>query len=155
MRLKFLAVGIAAVVAVGLWQVRADQGFEPKRAKIGDLIAQGDYLVNRVTLCGTCHTPRDDHGNLDERRQLRGATVPIRPKQETQNWVDKSPDITPSGLTGKWGEEGMIEFLTTGTDPNGHLARHPMPPYRLNKHDASAIYQYLKSLPTRDEGVEK
>jgi hypothetical protein len=123
--------------------------------KVGDLIAQGDYLVNRATLCSDCHTPRDDRGNLDRKRQLRGTTISIRPKKETKDWADESPDISPRGLAGKWSEEQMIGFLTTGIDPDRHQARRPMPPFRLNANDARAITLYLKSLPGPDEGSKE
>jgi mono/diheme cytochrome c family protein len=158
MRFKCFAVGIAVLVTVGVWQVRAvpDSGAKKEgNPDTADLLKHGDYLVNKATLCGDCHTPQDDQGKPDRTRLLRGSTLSIRPKKETKNWADESPDITGSGLAGKWGEDGMVKFLTTGTDPDGKKARPPMPAFRLNARDARAVFLYLKSLPGSEEGKKK
>ena len=150
MRLKCLTVGIAALVAVGIWHLRAEQGPGAKQkggADTADLRKHGDYLVNAAILCSDCHTPQNDRGAPDRTRLLQGATVPFRPKKETKNWADEAPDITGGGLAGKWSEEEMVKFLTTGIDPNGKKARPPMPAFRLNDGDARAVARYLKSLP--------
>jgi hypothetical protein len=39
-----------------------------------------------------------------------------------------------------------VTFLETGALPNGKSARPPMPQYRFNHQDATAIVAYLKSL---------
>jgi mono/diheme cytochrome c family protein len=158
MRFNYLAVGIAILVAVFSWQVRAGQESGAKREispDSADLLKHGDYLVNAAILCGDCHTPQDDRGKPDRARLLRGATLPIRPKKETKDWADEAPDITSRGLAGEWGEEGMIKFLTTGTDPEGKKAKPPMPAFRLNAGDARAVFLYLKSLPGPKEGGDK
>lgn len=150
MRPKSFGVGIAVLVAVGIWQARAAQ--EPVAKQEGDsdtadLLKHGDYLVNRVSMCADCHTPKDDQGKLDSARSLRGSTISIRPKEETKLWADTAPDITGEGLVAKWSEEEMVKFLTTGSDPYGKQARPPMPAFRLNQRDARAVFLYLKSLP--------
>ncbi len=155
MRLKCLTAGIALLVAVGIWQVRADQESDAKKEGSPDaaaLLKHGDYLVNAAILCSDCHTPQDATGKFDRARLLRGAALPIRPKKETKNWADEAPDITARGLTGKWSEQGMVKFLMTGTDPDGKKARPPMPAFRLNARDARAVSLYLKSLPGSKEG---
>jgi hypothetical protein len=150
MRPKCLTLAVAILAAIAVWQVRAAQ--EPRAKQKGGADAaglreHGAYLVNAAILCGDCHTPQDARGLPDRARLLRGATLPIRPKKETKNWVDEAPDITSRGLAGKWGEEGMVKFLMTGTDPDGHKARAPMPAFRLNARDARAVFLYLQSLP--------
>jgi hypothetical protein len=157
MRLKCLAVGIAILVAVGIWQARAAQqpvAPPPGVPAAADLLRNGDYLVNAAILCSDCHTPRDARGKPDRARFLQGATLPIRPKKETKEWADESPDITSRGLAGKWGEAGMVKFLMTGIDPEGNKARPPMPGFRLNARDARAVYLYLKSLPGPNAGAD-
>ncbi len=155
MRLERLVVGIAILVAVGVWHVRADQG-SGARQESGpdnpDLRKHGAYLVTAAILCGDCHTPQDDKGMPDRARPLRGTTLPIRPKRETKDWADEAPDITGSGLAGRWNEEEMVKFLTTGIDPDGKKAGPPMPAFRLNARDARAVYLYLKSLPGAKAG---
>ena len=87
----------------------------------------------------------------DRGRALRGTTLPIRPKKETKDWADESPNITSRGLASKWSEGEMIKFLMTGIDPEGKKARAPMPAFRFNASDARAIYLYLQSVPGANE----
>src|SRR3954447_21622086 len=100
MRFKRITVAIVVLAAVGVWQVRAGQGSGAKEGSqdTADLIRHGEYLVSSATMCGDCHTPQDDQGKPGRTRLLRGATLTIRPKKETRNWTDESPDITGSGL---------------------------------------------------------
>jgi len=150
MRFKCLTAGIAVLATVGIWQVRADPdpGAKQKGSPdVADLVKHGEYLVNEVAHCSHCHTPHDDRGKPDRARLLRGATLPIRPKKETKNWADKSPDITSGGLAGQWGEQAMVKFLTTGVDPDGKKPRPPMPVFHLHARDARAVFLYLNSLP--------
>ena len=148
MRLKFFTLCIAVLAAAAVWQVGAaqDPGAKQRDPLAPGPLKHGEYLVNRAVLCGDCHTPQDDRGRPDRSRLLRGATLPIRPKKETKNWADESPDITGGGLAGMWSEQDMVKFLTTGTDPQGKTARPPMPAFRLNARDARAVYRYLRSV---------
>jgi len=158
MRCNCLAAGVAVLVAVGIWQVRAGLESDAKKERnpnSADLLKHGDYLVNKALLCGDCHTPQDDQGKFDRTRLLQGATLPIRPKKEMKNWAGESPDITGSGLAGKWSEETMIKFLTTGVDHQGKKALPPMPPFRLTARDARAVSLYLKSLPGSEASGKK
>jgi mono/diheme cytochrome c family protein len=157
MRFKIVTCGIAILVAVGIWQVRADQQSRAKKGSGPDagLVKHGEYLVNEVAHCSHCHSPQDARGMPDRARLLRGASLPIRPKKETKNWADESPDITSAGLAGKWGEEAMIKFLMTGIDPEGEKPMSPMPVFRLNARDARAVTLYLQSLPGSKGGPSK
>ncbi len=150
MRFRHFVVGLVVLAGASVWYVRAGQESVSKsgsRQDAADLSRHGEYLVNSVAMCGDCHTPRNDQGRPDRARLLRGATVSIRPKKASQEWADESPDITGCGLADKWGEEGMIKFLTTGVNPDGHKAMPPMPAFRLDARDARAVFVYLKSLP--------
>ena len=118
------------------------------------MLKQGAYLVNEVAHCSHCHTLQDAKGQPDRARLLQGATLPIKPKEQTENWADKSPDLTRSGLAGMWSEADMVKFLMTGTDPDGKKARPPMPAFRLNAGDARAVALYLKSLPAPNGGQD-
>jgi cytochrome c553 len=149
MRFKYLVAGLAVLAAV-LWQVRADQEPGAKKASSADtteLIKHGDYLVNEVAGCSHCHTPHDAKGQPDRSRWLQGATLGIAPKEKTKHWAQKSPDITAGGLAGKWSEDQMIKFFTTGVNPDGEKPTPPMPAFHLNARDARAVTLYLKSLP--------
>src|SRR5262249_55423255 len=97
--------------------------------------------------CSVCHTPADSKGQPERSRLLQGTILPIVPKEKTENWADRSPDITSSGLAGKWSEQDFIKFLMTGVDPEGHTRRGPRPRFHLTARDARAVVLYAKSLP--------
>jgi hypothetical protein len=147
---RWIEIGAAALLAAGAWHGRA--GGESGDA---DLVRRGEYLVNEVAHCTHCHTPHGGNGGHDRARLLQGATLPIRPKEPTKNWADRAPDITRSGLAGKWSEDEMVKFLTTGEDTDGEKPAPPMPVFRLHKDDARAVTLYLRSLPGKGGGGGK
>ena len=106
-------------------------------------LEHGRYLVQRVGLCGDCHTPHDDHGKPIEAKSLQGATLTFKPLGPVPNWAEYAPPLVSlSGFT----DGQMITFLTTGKDASGKFTRPPMPAYRFNKRDAAAVVAYLRSL---------
>ena len=105
-------------------------------------IAHGKYLVERVGMCGDCHTPHDQKGQPIADQTLRGAPLAFKPTVQMP-WADNAPNI--AGLPG-WEEADAIRFLMTGKTNNDLPARPPMPGYRLNKTDATAVVHYLRSL---------
>jgi mono/diheme cytochrome c family protein len=135
--------GIAILATVGAaWTWSPNTLAQPKAG--GDaqvLVKRGDYLVNQVARCGDCHTPRDGRGRLDMARHLRGAKIWFAPKDNAGEWSDKAPDITATGKAGKWTEERMIKFLSTGKESDP-----PMPAYRMTVEDAKAVTAYLRSV---------
>ncbi|MFL5243006.1 MAG: c-type cytochrome [Gemmataceae bacterium] len=158
MRLKCLTAGIVVFVMAGLGQVRADEKPGKQKAKgqrPTDLVQQGDYLANQVAHCNHCHTPHDARGKHDDFRLLEGATLPFAPIDKSMKWAKKAPDITSSGLAGKWSEDEMVKFLTSGVNPEGDKPMPPMPVFRLNANDARAITLYLKSLPSTKENTKE
>jgi mono/diheme cytochrome c family protein len=107
-------------------------------------IARGKYLVEKVAMCGQCHTPRDSNGALDQSRALEGAPVILRPANADANWPLTAPRI---GGTPPAGDAEMVKLLTTGIWTNGQPLRFPMMPFRMTDGDAKAVVAYLKSLP--------
>jgi hypothetical protein len=105
-------------------------------------IAHGKYLVERVAMCGDCHTPHDDKGQPIANQTLRGAILPFK-ATVPMPWAAKSPDI--AGLRG-WDEAEAIKLLMTGKGHNDAPALPPMPNYRMNKADATAVVHYVRSL---------
>jgi mono/diheme cytochrome c family protein len=136
--------GYAGSESSGYQQPGAKKG---RGADTAGLIRHGEYLVNEVAHCSVCHTPPGSKGQPDRSRLLQGTVLPIEPKKKTENWADRSPDITSSGLAGKWSEQDFIKFLMTGVDPDGKTPRDPMPKFHLNARDARAVALYVKSLP--------
>jgi len=118
----------------------------PALAQSADL-ARGKYLVEEVARCQECHTPKTADGQFDQTRWLKGSTLKIQPIEEMKGWHKTSPDLTStSRLWQRWGDSGLIKFLTTGLNPGGNPAGPPMPTYKMKQDDAEAIVEYLKSL---------
>jgi hypothetical protein len=130
-----------AAIAFLLVPILVGQKAKPRADSV--LLARGKYLVEGTAMCGDCHTPRNEKGEPIEAQWLKGATLDFKPTVPIPMWADKSVDI--AGLPG-WEREAAIKFLMTGTVPNSVPARPPMPQYRFNLQDATAIVAYLKSL---------
>lgn len=135
--LAFLFGGIAAPAA----DVAAQIG-DPTSGGREALIRRGSYLVESVGLCADCHTPRTDKGAFDRSKWLLGAALPFSPIVPMP-WAPAAPPI--AGLPSMTEAQG-VAFLQTGKRPDGSMPRPPMPEFRLNQDDASAIAAYLKSL---------
>jgi mono/diheme cytochrome c family protein len=106
-------------------------------------VEQGKYLVEKIGMCGDCHTAHDEKGEPIKEQWLTGTTLAFKPTIPMPVWADKSVNI--AGLPG-WEKDAAIKFLMTGIAYNGLPARPPMPQYRYNQQDAEAIVAYLKSL---------
>ena len=106
-------------------------------------VARGQYIVEDVAMCGTCHTPRKANGELDRSRWLAGAPVPYQPSTPTADWPTIVPRI--AGLPPA-SNAGMVTLLTTGIWITGKPLRDPMPKFHMTRADAEAVLAYLKSL---------
>ncbi len=104
-------------------------------------VARGKYLVQRVAMCGDCHTPRDDKGMPLPGKDLAGAPLAFKPLAPMP-WAATAPGI--AGLPG-WKDAQIVTFLTTGK-LDGTAPNPPMPEYRLSAVDARAMVAYLRSL---------
>lgn len=106
----------------------------------------GKHLVDGLTHCVECHTPRNRLGALDPRRNLQGATMPT-------GWY--APPLTGDRTVGlgNWTEEDIVVLLKTGVNRHSHVAG-PMAEVVLGgmqyaqEGDLYAIARYLKSLPS-------
>jgi mono/diheme cytochrome c family protein len=137
-----LAVGLATAVMQAFGQEAASVD-----TKVDTKVARGKYLVEEVAKCQECHTPKMENGNYIKSQWMKGSTMNLAPAAPVAGWHGTSPDVTPAGaLWKRWGEEGMITFLTTGKTPRGGAAGPPMPTYTLKREDAEAIAAFLKSL---------
>lgn len=108
----------------------------------------GRYLVENIGQCHTCHTPKNDKGEFDRTKWMKGAVLDIQPLGAVPpKWHKTSPDLTPSGkLWTKWGEGALLKYLITGLGPSGKPADVPMPMYKYTPEHAEAVLAYLKSL---------
>lgn len=115
------------------------------RADLTPVQQRGEYLVNNLEHCGTCHTPRNLTQGLDKDRYLSGAPL--------GKWF--APNITPDNDTGigRWSERDIVTYLRTGkldkrayaggpmAEAVGHSTRY------LTDEDLSAMANYLKVVP--------
>lgn len=106
----------------------------------GQLTAEeerGRYLVEALSHCGECHTPRGPLGEMERSRWLAGAEK-------------IAPDITPQGLG--WTEDEIAELLSSGFTPEfdsvgGHMALIVDNYSRLPQADRDAVAAYLLMVP--------
>lgn len=111
-------------------------------------IERGKYIVEGLSRCGQCHTPKDNMGNPIPSKTLEGAPLWLQSAPPTQNWPLKAPRIA-GNVPGT--DEEMIRLLTTGIWRDGQSLRPPMPQFRMKREDAEAVVAYLKSLNPRPE----
>ena len=107
------------------------------------LRARGQYLVERVAMCGQCHTPRGSDHELLLGQWLEGAVVPVKPPYSDMPWALQAPAI--AGLRGM-SDQDLLALLTRGIARNGRAPLPPMPSYHMSVEDAAAIIAYLRSL---------
>ena len=113
-------------------------------------LERGRYLVEQVGMCGDCHSPHNEKGEPVREKLLQGTSLPFKPTVPMPVWADKAPNI--AGLPG-WEDKDAVKFLMTGLAYNDLPARPPMPQYRFNQEDATAIVTYLRSMAPGKEAV--
>lgn len=129
---------VAALLAASAATVASAAGKKESAA-----IARGKYLVEQVAMCIDCHSPRDPKGEFIKERWLQGGSIGLKPTVPMPKFSPDSPAI--AGLPG-WTDAELVTLLTTGKDRRGEPADPPMPQYRMNKEDATAVAAYLRSL---------
>jgi len=143
----FAAVGLL-IVLLGL-APQASRLTAAQEAKKSNTQAQaapasrGQYIVEDVAMCGTCHTPRKSDGSLDRSRWLAGGPTPYLSARPDPNWPLQAPRI--GGLPPA-NDAGMITLLTTAIWTDGKPLRDPMPKFHMSRADAEAVLAYLKSV---------
>jgi mono/diheme cytochrome c family protein len=136
------SVVVGALTVPLLW-LPARQSVEPPD-HAATPIEHGRYIVERVSMCFECHTPRDERGGLQRNDWLLGAPIPVSPPRfDEANWAIRAPRI--AGMPGYTEPEG-IRLLTRGIGRTGKHLRPPMPPFRFSETDARAIVAYLKAV---------
>jgi mono/diheme cytochrome c family protein len=123
------------------------------------LAARGKYLVEHVSVCIDCHTPRTEQGAPDLDNYLAGADcfIDIDPDSAEVGCLS-TPNLTnhATGLKNRTDEEIKDMFLN-GLRPDGS-ALHPVMPYysfgNMTDQDANAIVAYLRTVPGVDHEVE-
>ena len=116
---------------------------------------RGAYLVNALTHCGDCHTPRNALGGA--KSNFRYAGTKVGPENSIV------PNITPDKKTGigKWRSSDLITYLGNGMTPDGDFAGDLMAEViddslqYLRKGDLAAIAEYIQSQPAVEHAVRK
>ena len=77
------------------WSVISLFLFSVANAQAETLVERGDYLVNSIMACGSCHTPRSADGDpMTERAFAGGITI------KTPAFITTASNITPDAETG-------------------------------------------------------
>jgi len=146
-----VAVCVAAVTAMGGAWLAPDLASAQQReggaipaapvALRGD-VARGRYLVERVAMCGECHSTRDQAGAIVPETRLHGGPLPVRVPWAA-DWPLQVPRI--AGLPGYTDIEAL-RLLTEGAiKRNGSPARAPMPRFRMTAEDAADVIAFLRT----------
>lgn len=107
-------------------------------------VERGDYLVNTIMACGSCHTPFGPAG-FDATKALSGRLV-----EETPAFTAIAPNLTPAGHIADWSDAELAKAIREGIRPDGSLIGPPMPfeVYKgISDDDLNSIVAYLRTLP--------
>lgn len=116
---------------------------------------RGRYLVEAVTHCAECHTPRNVFAAVERSRYMAG--VPAE-QGGIERW--NVPNITPDPQTGigQWSVEDIAALLAgrgmRGMHVGGPMRQVVQNTAQLTEVDRLAIAGYLKSLPARHGEVK-
>ncbi len=112
------------------------------------------YLVEALTHCGECHTPRNWLGGLERGQWMSGARMPVGDLIASNLTPDKT------GLA-SWSAADIADALETGTLPEGGTLGGEMGEVvknstaKMRPEDREAIAAYLKALPPLPTTVKK
>jgi mono/diheme cytochrome c family protein len=114
--------------------------------------ARGEYLVDHVLVCGTCHTPNGADGKPDMTEYLAGSrNYDFKDTDGTvvSVYAENITSHNPEGLA-TWSDEQIRTAITGGIDDE-HVAIYPIMPYpefsTLTRSDQDSIIQYLRTVP--------
>ena len=137
-----ICFGVSLAIA-GIFAFKSMNAADTDPAKAAQ-IKRGQYIVERVAMCGDCHTPKTDTGEYDRAAWLQGDVLDFKPTHPMPSFSAVAPPI--AGLPTYATDELAIRFMETGTNVFGKMAMPPMPRIRLEHDDAVAIVAYLRSL---------
>lgn len=115
---------------------------------------RGAYLVNGLTHCSSCHTPRNLFGATQESTSLMGGLIPV------QNWYAPSLITPREGGVNPDDKTATQALLRNGLSPQG-LASGPMAlvvqggTQYLTDADLRAVVSYLHFLSKPDKSMQE
>lgn len=128
--------------AVSAQQKDAAVAPAPAPAELRGNAQRGRYLVERVAMCGECHSTRDQAGVIIPETRLHGGPLPVQVP-----WPADWPLIAPriAGLPG-YSDAEALRLLTEGAMKRiGGRARAPMPRFRMTTEDAADVIAFLRT----------
>ena len=123
---------------------------DPQQSKLWN---RGSYLVNGLSHCGSCHTPRNFLGGSQSQLAFKGAYLT---PSHSGNWFAPSLMDPSDGGVQNWSEEEVQTFLLNGITPKGYV-NGPMAEVvfkgtqYLSAQDAQSVAVYLKSLKSKGD----
>jgi mono/diheme cytochrome c family protein len=138
-----ICFGVSLAIIISVFAFKSSNAADTDTAKAAQ-IKHGQYIVERVGMCGDCHTPKTDTGDYDRTSWLQGDVLDFKPTHPIPGFALVAPQI--AGLPTLATDELAIRFFETGTNAVGKLAAPPMPRIRLEHDDAVAVTAYLRSL---------
>lgn len=124
--------------AMNLGEYTPPEGLDDKESR-------GQYLVDHLAHCGTCHTPRDSMMGSDYDRYLGGAQL--------GSWFAPNISSDETAGIGAWSSQqladyfkhGQVSYLAQATGPMGEAVHHSL--QYLTEEDRLAMAAYLKTVP--------
>ena len=131
---------------MGFWSLLFNENtrFEPDPAKSAEW-NRGAYIAEALAHCGECHTPRNIAFALNNRKKFGGAM--------TAGWHAFNISSDPDSGIGKWREEELFNYLSTGHATGHGTASGPMGEAvdqsfsQMSQADIRALVVYLRSVP--------
>jgi len=138
-----LLAGVALAQSTAPQAGRGSAAAPAVQSTAGGSVDHGRYIVHEIAMCGQCHSPRDEHGNLLASREFDGGPVPFRPPWPN-DWAIYAP--RNKGLPG-YDDAQAIRLLTEGAiGRDGRQLKLPMPRFHMSKQDAADVIAYMRSL---------
>lgn len=122
---------------------------EISRPDSSNLVAVGEYVVNRKIACYACHSKDFKTINELEPTKSEGYCGGGNPMLNLQGEVVVSSNITfdKNGIGG-YTEEEFIQAVKYGKKKNGEQVRYPMIPHtQLSDNEVKGVFAYLKTIP--------
>jgi mono/diheme cytochrome c family protein len=154
-----VALSLTAMACVGKYVRPTTQDRVPSTP---EFIARGGYLVNSVSSCGACHTPRIGGNWLGGERTdafLAGGSVF---DDRGMGMKIAAPNITQDNETGigTWTDDEIIRGIRDGVRKDGELMWPPMPFSAdgfgaMSDDDVRAMVAYLRTVPPVKNKVDR
>lgn len=120
-------------------------------------LALGKYLAQNLE-CFSCHSADFKTNNFLKPELSEGYFAGGNSPLDTEGRVKKTPNLTPDKETGigNWTKEKFIKAVRFGIVDGQHALTYPMLPYtQLTDTETAAIYEYLKTIPSIKNKVER